>query len=241
MAAVYDIQVRNQLYNYEKSLCKYPISTSRRKVKISRFRVFLQHLSNNVLSYPICNKKKLGQVFNANVEPFDRNLRQTTYQDESGTQWSISFFQISKNVVKIYRLYQTKYVNEAFKRCQTITRLTESNLNRIIKESIRLILENNNSSYRDRIGEYEVVYGNLFRRKLYGCPEMGGVEDICLYSNIKNGGKTYALYRTYSSHKYFFTEWIPQQNSNQTIEKKVKVKDVPKIIFNHAVSLIHQD
>ena len=113
MAAIYDIQVRNQLYEYEKSLVKYPISANRRKMKIKNLRVFLQRLSNNPQKYPVCNKKKLGQIFNSKNKPLNLILRQTTYKDESNTQWSISFFQVSKNVVKIYRLIQTKFIYES--------------------------------------------------------------------------------------------------------------------------------
>ena len=140
MAAVYDVQVKNQLCDYEKSLSKYPIRASRRKVKVSSLRTFLQQLSKNVLSYPICDKKKLGQVFSPTDEPLDKNLRQTNYQDESGTQWSISFFQVSKNTVKIYRLYQTSYVSETISRNKTIIRLNESDLYRMVKESVKRIL-----------------------------------------------------------------------------------------------------
>lgn len=241
MAAVYDVQVKNQLYDYEKSLRKYPIRANRRKIKVSSLRTFLQQLSKNALSHPICDKKKLGQVFSSTDEPLDKNLRQTNYQDESGTQWSISFFQISKNTVKIYRLYQTSYVSETIGRSKTIIRLNEFDLHRMIKESVRQVLEENDSLVNDKVGDYDVVYGNLFRQKLRDCPEMGGVEDVCLYSNVKNGGKTYALYRIYNSQKYFFTEWIPFQNSKKTLAKKIKVKEVPKTILNHAYSLIHWD
>ena len=122
-----------------------------------------------------------------------------------------------------------------------IIRITESDLHKMIKESVRLILEEKNSLVNDKVGDYEVVYGNLLRQKLRDCPEMGGVEDVCLYSNVKNGGKTYALYRIYNTQKYFFAEWIPLQNSNKTVAKKIKVNEVPKTILNHAHSLIHWD
>ena len=117
-------------------------------------------------------------------------------------------------------------------------KLNEFDLHRMIKESVRLILETTDSLVNDKVGDYDVVYGNLFRQKLRDCPEMGGVEDVCLYSNRE---KTYALYRIYNTQKYFFTEWIPFQNSKKTLAKKIKVKEVPKTILNHAYSLIHWD
>ena len=69
------------------------------------------------MSYPIQSviQKKLGQAFNAVNKPIDASLRQTHYQDESGTQWRMSFFMVSKNVVKIYRLYQAQFVDESLK------------------------------------------------------------------------------------------------------------------------------
>lgn len=122
MSAVYDIQVRNKLYEYEKSLNRYPISASRRREKVKMLRLFLQNLNRNIEQYPICNKKKLGQVFNYKNEPLDTNLRQTTYMDESETQWSISFLPISANKVKIYRLIQTRFIDESI---DTFFSLTE--------------------------------------------------------------------------------------------------------------------
>lgn len=165
MAAVYDVQVKNQLYDYEKSLRKYPIRASRRKVKVSSLRAFLQQLSNNVFSHPICDKKKLGQIFDQNGNATLNQLRQTNYQDESGTQWSISFLQVSKNTVKIYRLYQTSYVSETIGRSKTIIRLNESDLHRMIKESVRQVL----MEYRD-----SKVWGWDYLQKIYrnnGCTD----------------------------------------------------------------------
>lgn len=67
------------------------------------------------------------------------NLRQSTYQDESGAQWRMSFFQVSRNMVKIYRLYQAQYVNES--RCrENVIRLSETQLREIVGECIRKVL-----------------------------------------------------------------------------------------------------
>lgn len=122
MSAVYDIQVRNKLYEYEKSLNQYPISASRRREKVKMLRLFLQNLNRNIGQYPICNKKKLGQIILPNGNVFNSNLRQTTYMDESETQWSISFLPISANKVKIYRLIQTRFIDESI---DTFFSLTE--------------------------------------------------------------------------------------------------------------------
>lgn len=163
---VYDSQVKQQLEEYDISLKSYPISASRRKEKVRRLRQFLQSIGRNVLSYPICDSKKLGQAFNAVNKPIDASLRQTHYQDESGTQWRMSFFMVSKNVVKIYRLYQAQFVDESLKTRninkfkieykdntmktnKRVIRLNESKLHNIVAESVKRVL---------REWEEEIVY-----------------------------------------------------------------------------------
>lgn len=137
MAAVYDAQVRNQLYEYERSLVRYPISPQRRRNKVKMLKRFLQSLSNNPLSYPICNSKVLGQNYSHNGEPLFPNLRQANYKDESNTQWRMSFFQISPKVVKIYRLMQSSNVDESNNR---IIRLTETQFMNMLTECISEII-----------------------------------------------------------------------------------------------------
>ena len=131
MSAIYDEQVRNKLYEYEKSLKNYPISVNRRLIKIKNLRLFLQNLSKHPESFHICDKKKLGQIILPNGNFLNTKLRQTTYRDESNTQWSISFFQVSKNVVKIYRILQSEFVDESIEKvCSLIERI--NNLYKII-------------------------------------------------------------------------------------------------------------
>ena len=161
MAAVYDIQVRNALYEYERALVGYPISIQRRKIKVKRLRSFLQALSRNVDACPICNSKKLGQFFDVNGNPIFPNLKQGNYEDESGTQWRMSFFRISTNKVKIYRLYQSASIDESklkkkifiennnatnkfrnINNKKKVVRLTESEFLNIIAESVSQILKN---------------------------------------------------------------------------------------------------
>ena len=154
---VYDSQVKQQLEEYDISLKSYPISASRRKEKVRRLRQFLQSIGRNVLSYPICDSKKLGQLYDVGGNAILNILRQTHYQDESGTQWRMSFFMVSKNVVKVYRLYQSQFVDESFKTRninkfkieykdntmktnKKVIRLTESDLRKMVNESVRIII-----------------------------------------------------------------------------------------------------
>lgn len=166
MAAIYDTQVKQQLDEYDIALKGYPISAVRRKEKVKRLRFFLQSLSKNFSSYAICNSKKLGQAFNTVNEPNDKSLRQTYYEDESGTQWRMSFLQVSKNVVKIYRLYQAQFVDESYyrrkikentnntmnKNTQKKTiRLTESDLRKFVLESVKCVLKEGRGTLRDKL------------------------------------------------------------------------------------------
>lgn len=116
MAAIYDEQVKNQLYEYEQSLKDYPISADRRREKLKLFRLFLQGLSNFPNKFSTCDKKKLGQIILPNGNVLNPNLRQTSYKDKSNTEWSISFFPISPNKVKIYRILKSEFVDESIKK-----------------------------------------------------------------------------------------------------------------------------
>lgn len=134
---VYDSQVKQQIEEYDISLKSYPISAYRRKEKVRKLRQFLQSIGKNALSYPVCDSKKLGQAFNAINKPIDASLRQAHYQDESGTQWRISFLQVSPKVVKIYRLIQSKFVDESIRK--TI-RFTESQFKSLLTECLMKII-----------------------------------------------------------------------------------------------------
>ena len=116
MAAIYDEQVKNQLYEYEQSLKDYPISADRRREKLKLFRLFLQGLSNFPNKFSTCDKKRLGQIILPNGNVLNPNLRQTSYKDKSNTEWSISFFPISPNKVKIYRILKSEFVDESIKK-----------------------------------------------------------------------------------------------------------------------------
>ena len=167
---VYDSQVKQQLEEYDISLKSYPISASRRKEKVRRLRQFLQSIGRNVLSYPICDSKKLGQLYDVGGNAILNILRQTHYQDESGTQWRMSFFMVSKNVVKVYRLYQSQFVDESFKTRninkfkieykdntmktnKKVIRLTESDLRKMVNESVRIIISEEIFRGRNEDGE----------------------------------------------------------------------------------------
>lgn len=136
MGAIYDVQVRKMIDSYNEILKLYPINPQRRKIKVKRLRSFLQSLSNApTKQYPVCNKANLGQRFKGN-KPLDTNLRVAYYKDESGTQWSVSFFRISQNKVGIHRLLQSQHVKES----KRSIRIAESQLRMIIENTVRQAL-----------------------------------------------------------------------------------------------------
>ena len=119
MRVVYDKEVRDFLYEYDKILKKklshsnkYARSKERREEKVKELRKFLQSLGSKIDSLPICDKKKLGQKFDDNEEPLDKSLKQTNYKDESEFTWSISLVKLSEKVVKIYRIMGGNNVDE---------------------------------------------------------------------------------------------------------------------------------
>ena len=133
MKAVYDKQVRKAIDNYDESLKSYPISPQRRKIKVQQLKRFLQSLSKTPTEhYPVCDKINLGQVLN-NGQPVKTYLRFAHYEDESKTQWSVSFYRVSQNKVKIYRLIQSENVKESKRKTVFFT-----------KKQINMLLENMN-------------------------------------------------------------------------------------------------
>lgn len=98
------------LTQYNESLRQYSISDDRRRQNVAIFKQFIENL-RPVESYPICNKKALGQRFDENGKALITKLRQTYYSDESGYQWSISFYQQNDCVI-IRRIIGSKSVKE---------------------------------------------------------------------------------------------------------------------------------
>ena len=88
-------------------------------------------------------------------------MKQGNYEDESGTQWRMSFFRISTNNVKIYRLYQSGSIDESKLKKKLFIennnaisqfrimnpqnkqpiRLTESQLSRMFREIVKRVLK----------------------------------------------------------------------------------------------------
>lgn len=119
MRVVYDKEVREFLYEYDKILKKkfrhdnkYTRSKDRRTEKVKKLRTFLQSLGRRFDELSVCDKKKLGQRFDEHNEPMDKYLKQTNYKDESEYVWRISLFKESENVIKIYRILGGSVVDE---------------------------------------------------------------------------------------------------------------------------------
>lgn len=134
MRVKYSDEVKQQIQQYSQSLKQYPISKERRNKKVRMLRNYLKktikQVSDNIgaMSYPQCMFVDLGQCISNNGKPLNQYLRQTTFSDESKTQWLISFMILEDNkTILIYCLKQAKNViKESIK-------ITEKQLRRIIR------------------------------------------------------------------------------------------------------------
>lgn len=76
MKLEFDAELKNFFKQYENSLKSYPIISKRRREKVTQFKAALRNL-REPNSYPICDKKDLGQIFDSNGNPILKELRQT--------------------------------------------------------------------------------------------------------------------------------------------------------------------
>lgn len=141
MRVKYSNDVKLTINEYTKSLKQYPISKERRNQKIRMLRNFMRNTIRTVCesvgntSYPQCKFIDLGQKYGQNGVLLNPYLRQTHFADESGTQWLISFMLLEDNTtIFIQCLKQSRNV------IRESVRITESQLRRIIQESIKKVL-----------------------------------------------------------------------------------------------------
>lgn len=200
MKVQYSNEVKVAIKEYKDSLSQYPISKERKSLKIRQLRLYLKKTIKEICqtssaeSFPLCNYRDLGQTFNQNNEPQNPFLRKTTFADESGTQWSISFILINNNqTVLIYCLRQSRFVvkenlvynkvHTLLKEClskrvlineskRPIVRLTESELHKMVATITEQII---NEEYKE-IGSQKYTLNN-------------GIESKSIVSLQNKGGK----------------------------------------------------
>ena len=146
MEVEYSKRVIRILENYKQVLTsdderymRYKRSPKRAKEKADAMIAAIRRVGENPFAYPICNKRDLGQRFDANGRPKFDNLRTFLYRDESGFQWAFSYKIFPKlNLVRIQCMKGSNMVRESTSR--TI-RLTESQLHGLIQDTLKLILK----------------------------------------------------------------------------------------------------
>lgn len=193
MKVRYSENVKKTINSYRKSLNRYSLSKERKAQKIRLLRKYLKSTIKNICktigseSFPICNSKKLGQIFTPENEPCNKYLHQTTFADESETQWSISFMLVENNkTLLICSLMQSQLVSE------NVSNKVDSLLNKCFNKTpmntnkCRLIRMNES--------EFENMVRNITRQVIlesqeYACYKPVGLErfGFCDVMWSKNG------------------------------------------------------
>ena len=123
-----------------------------------------------------------------------------------------------------------KGLNESINK--NIIHLTSSDLKRIIKESVKRIIQEQESHTSKVVGEYNVIEGGWWDGLPYGLESKGAVQDIRMYDKRTNDDmvETIALFRRCDNLKYFYARIIPIKGTNKTKWEQIKLIEVPDII-----------
>ena len=115
---------------------------------------------------------------------------------------------------------------------KNIIHLTSSDLKRIIKESVKRIIQEQESHTSKVVGEYNVIEGGWWDGLPYGLESKGAVQDIRMYDKRTNDDmvETIALFRRCDNLKYFYARIIPIKGTNKTKWEQIKLIEVPDII-----------
>lgn len=115
MEVVFNKQVLNKIDEYAQILTQYPISSNRIVEKIEKLKSFLFSLGTSIYVPPVCRYKDLGQIFDANKNPLNKNLKQISYSDESGSQWIFScHYDESNDIITIVKMLASKQIKEEY-------------------------------------------------------------------------------------------------------------------------------
>jgi len=146
--------------------------------------------------------------------------------------------------------------DNTYKFNESVIHLTQSDLRMIIESVVyhynrsidgrkkRQLNEKYYNPFREplidgNLNGYDVLDGAKEEQIICDLPEKGWVEDIRMYSMMRNQGKTYCLYRRVDNGKYFFTEvYDDLKDEKYLCSKAVPKKNVPDFILNDAISLI---
>ena len=113
MVVIFSKQVIDKINEDIKALTAYPISQDRMIEKVNNLRKFLLLLGESVRVPAICKYRDLGQTMNASGQPLNRSLRQVTYKDESGFQWTFAcHYNYENDTITIVKMMASNQVRE---------------------------------------------------------------------------------------------------------------------------------
>ncbi len=113
MEVIFSTEVRYALENYRETLKNYPISLERAHHKYDDMVDSLIGLGTSIATPPLCLYKDLGQVFNVNGKPQNKNLKRYNYKDESGFQWAFACnYDYSTDTIIITKMMPANQVKE---------------------------------------------------------------------------------------------------------------------------------
>lgn len=118
MVVVIRNNVQVSLKEYIDSLKNYPISIERAIEKYDNMVDALLALGNSINTPPICTNKDLGQSFNAQGMPTNKNLRRFNYKDESGFQWAFAcMYDYDNDIIAITKMMASIHIKEDKSKC----------------------------------------------------------------------------------------------------------------------------
>lgn len=183
---------------------------------------------------------------------FDEIIPISQYND--GT-YGKGYYYGDKGWYKIYSNGYYEYIDTTESN-ESVIHLTQSDLRMIIETVVyrykhckdgrkkRQLNEKYYNPFREPLIDgdlngYDILEGAKEEQIICDLPEKGWVEDIRMYSMMRNQGKTYCLYRRVDNGKYFFVEVYDDPHDKEHLHgKAVPKKNVPDFILNDAISLI---
>lgn len=158
--------------------------------------------------------------FNEIIKPFRKR------KDDS------NIYAIGQYGGKNFKVYLNgKYMTlEARRIKKKVLRLNESQLKKLITESVLQVLYEG----KKKLGDYIALDGQWWDGLPHGLEHKGNVQDVRMYDRLHNDDTidTIGLFRRCDNRKFFYARIIPTKVSKGTKWKQIKRGDVPKIILD---------
>lgn len=196
---------------------------------------FKQYISNPVIAWDYTNRHHRFPNGTIYMNDLNYNAGYSIITNNANGLPCVYVFKLNLNIEAFDLKKPSPTANTVFK---------ESQLRSIVRDAVRCVLCEKlyNPSVEPmidrRIGDYDVLDGSWTEQILGDIPQKGWIQDICMYSAVDAGGKTYALYRRCDNGKYFFMEKVSRPNDEYIHTILVSHKAVPNTILSDAKALI---